>query len=273
MLRLTTKKRYKKSVAWQLDTELDVEESTSACCDVVLITVKKKTISLLAYQEQFYQRYDYSLNGGQHVFTDQSKIVLVNGTSYMTPLDFIQADLKTPIGLDVSGFLHLTKNMDKENHVHLFKDRFYVSGRMSVVVIPTDFIGCDIDTRKCFYMKMFGICDWGRAYFVSKQVLFDIFLLLPTYFAKRSGLDVKPNSTTEKVFDDLVSHSDLLGEMSVQGTKQLHLTARCLFRIICRYHELPDIADQLPKAEETYVVSFTKEKENKYAKSRKSKRV
>ena len=76
------------------------------------------------------------------------------------------------------------------------------------------------------YMKMFGICDWGRAYFISKQVLFDIFLLLPTYFAKRSGLDVKPNSTTEKVFDDLVSHSDLLGEMSVQGTKQLHLTAK-----------------------------------------------
>lgn len=255
MICLTTKARYKKAIAW-LNSGNEVQICNSLFPVVMISHKTGKTTSFIRYET-----------------VGQRKIP--HGLCKMHPYDFVQMDLASgySVGMDDEGFLYLAKHLDGSylNSLHV---RSGINGLASTVVIPPDFLKYKSKLRKCFYMKMMGAGDWGRAYYMSKKVLLDMFNLVPTYFADKCNMLAVCTSTTDKIYSNLVSHSDLSATMRKNYVSKVFVTDRCLLRLICSHLGIADLSKQLPDSNLTYSVTLKDFKVKKNViKSRKSKQI
>lgn len=255
MIRLTNRERYKKSIAWQLASK-DFIKSFSACCESVIITYHHaKSFSKLLYKERPIKIYDYDPITNKSTLVDSTETSLVSGTSYITAYDFINADLKNYIDLDDSGFLFLKKHMYSQDHLFPLTSRNFVNGRMSTVVIPPSFLSYDKEIRKCFYMKMLGYSDWGRAYYLAKSVLLDIIDLVLPYLALRCDLEISEDNSGR----GYVNLNDIEDKILVKGAV---LSEKDVVLLICKHLELDNISSSIVsnkcysvKIKETYASS------------------
>jgi hypothetical protein len=262
MLRLTTRKRYKKSIAWQLAFK-DFIKSFSACCESVIITYKHdKSFSKLLYEEKPIKICEYNFEDNTSKIVDSTATKLVHGTSYITAYDFIRADLNSDIDIDETGFLFLVKHMYSDKHMFPVASRSFVNGRMSTVVIPTSFLEYDLDTRKCFYLKQLGYCDWGRAYYVAEQIFFDMIDLVLPYLCLRCDLDVKEDNSGR----GYISINDIEDNALVKG---VILIKKDLVFLICKYLDIDNLSSNFINSKQCYSVRI---KEPYVSKSRRTKK-
>lgn len=255
MICLTTKARYKKAIAW-LNSGNEIQVCDSLFPVVMISHKTNKTTSFVRYETVGHRK-------------------IPHGLCKMHPYDFVQMDLTSgySVGMDDEGFLYLAKHLDGSNlrPAHL---RFATNGLASTVVIPLDFLKYKSKLRKCFYMKMMGDGDWGRAYYMAKKVLLDMFNLVPTYFADKCNMLAVCTSSTDDVYSDLVSHSDLSATMRKNSVTKVFVTERCLLRLICSHLGVADLSKHLPDSNITYSVALKDFKVKKNViKSRKSRKV
>jgi hypothetical protein len=276
MITLINKKRFKKATFWQTQTD-DYEQSLNTCCDMAIVTFKyRRSFSRLHYAKKSAGLHYHIAVKESRGFTQKVVGKLLNGTSYLTALSFILGDLDPSfnVTLDAVGFLELVKCMDTLDHIVPPEERLYVQGRLSVIVIPPDFLKYKPMTRKCFYIKMLGIYDWGRAYFIAKEVLVDMFKLLPTYLAYRCGLLAVATQEQEDsgIFDSVVSVFDINGQLKASKRKHLVVNAQTLFKVICKQLNVKDLSNYIDSTEK-YRVKIIEEKKKNVAKSRKKRKV
>jgi len=276
MITLINRVRFKKAIHWQKLTDDYIEEE-NRCCDMGIITHKnKKSFVRLLFSHKTVMVYDYDLEGATQTFTEKTVSKFLNGTSYVTAQDFINGDIHPAFNmtLDDAGFIELAKYIDKDDHIVMLKYQMYSQGKLSAVVIPPDFLKYKLIVRKCFYIKMLGIYDWGRAYFIAKEVLVDMFKLLPTYLAYRCGLLTIATQDQEDsgIFDSVVSVFDINGQLKASKRKHLVVNAQTLFKVICKQLNVKDLSNFIDSTEK-YRVKIIEEKKKNVAKSRKKRKV
>lgn len=261
MIALIDRRRFKKTLAWIKDVgNSKTTININSCFQTVIITHKKrKSCSTIVYTDKIYA----SKSDFDEEFIKRN---ILKALTYLRAEDFIQFNLLRDVDTtSPSGFLDLTKHMDNLENLVTHNELGLIDSVASSVVIPVDFLKYPTNLRKCFYAKMMGKLDWGRAYFVSKHVFLDMFKLLPTYLSHKCGLVVKRATRTENSYNDLKSMFDYVGHLNMKGVKELNLTERCLLRIICDHLEIKDLSSMLKESTSIHTVSRIQQKEKKNA--------